>query len=163
MKKVILLVAVIATIFAKPGFAQNTPSQNILSSYYDIKNALVGTDAATASAKANDFVNALNTVDAKSLAAADQKTFAESKPQLIADAKHIADSKDAEHQRASFATLSANLFKLTKTVKLTDATVYYDYCPMKKAYWLSADAAIKNPYFGKQMLTCGKVSETLNK
>jgi hypothetical protein len=33
---------------------------------------------------------------------------------------------------------------------------------MKKAYWLSGDAAIKNPYFGSSMLTCGKVSTTIN-
>jgi len=46
-------------------------------------------------------------------------------------------------------------------VKLSDAPLYQQYCPMKKSYWLSKDAAIKNPYYGKQMLTCGKVSDTL--
>jgi hypothetical protein len=33
---------------------------------------------------------------------------------------------------------------------------------MKKSYWLSADEAIKNPYYGNMMLTCGKVSETIS-
>jgi len=32
---------------------------------------------------------------------------------------------------------------------------------MKKAYWLSSEAAIKNPYFGNAMLACGKITETL--
>jgi hypothetical protein len=32
---------------------------------------------------------------------------------------------------------------------------------MKKAYWLSPDKAIKNPYYGSAMLTCGKVTETI--
>jgi hypothetical protein len=32
---------------------------------------------------------------------------------------------------------------------------------MKKATWLSETNAIKNPYYGKQMLTCGKTTETL--
>jgi hypothetical protein len=32
---------------------------------------------------------------------------------------------------------------------------------MKKASWLSSEAAIKNPYFGSAMLTCGKVTATL--
>lgn len=38
--------------------------------------------------------------------------------------------------------------------------VYYQYCPMKKAYWLSMEKEIKNPYYGSSMLTCGKVIET---
>jgi len=33
---------------------------------------------------------------------------------------------------------------------------------MKKAVWLSNEKAIKNPYYGSQMLTCGKVVETIN-
>lgn len=163
MKKVLLLVALIATVFVKPGFAQAKPSSNLLASYYDIKDALVSTDASAAADKATAFIKAVGSADLKTLSQADQKVFAAAAPQLTADAKHMADSKDAERQRTYFATLSANLFKLTKTVKLTDSAVYYDYCPMKKSYWLSADAAIKNPYFGKQMLTCGKISETLNK
>jgi hypothetical protein len=32
---------------------------------------------------------------------------------------------------------------------------------MKKMYWLSSEAAIKNPYYGKMMLTCGSVTETI--
>jgi len=32
---------------------------------------------------------------------------------------------------------------------------------MKKAYWLSAEAKIKNPYFGNQMPDCGSVKNKL--
>lgn len=164
MKKVFLLVTLIAAVFAKSGYAQGNPSGNLLASYYDIKNALVSTDAGLASAKAGDFIKLVGEAKAPAeLSAADQKVYAAAVPQLIADAKHIAESKDAERQRTYFAGLSTKVYQLAKAVKLTDEAVYYDYCPMKKSYWLSADASIKNPYFGKQMLTCGKISETLNK
>jgi len=53
------------------------------------------------------------------------------------------------------------MYALAKAVKLTADPVYYTYCPMKKAYWLSSEPTIKNPYFGNAMLTCGKVEETL--
>ena len=53
------------------------------------------------------------------------------------------------------------MFALAKDVKLTDQPIYHAYCHMKKVYWLSAEAGIKNPYYGKTMLTCGKVTETL--
>jgi hypothetical protein len=50
---------------------------------------------------------------------------------------------------------------LAKAVKLSVQPVYQDYCPMKKAYWLSSEAAIKNPYYGSQMLSCGKINDTI--
>ena len=46
-----------------------------------------------------------------------------------------------------------------------DGETYLDHCPMandgKGANWLSREKNIKNPYYGKAMLTCGKVTETL--
>jgi hypothetical protein len=53
------------------------------------------------------------------------------------------------------------MFELVKGLKLNTNTLYEQYCPMKKATWLSESAAIKNPYYGSQMLTCGKTTETL--
>ena len=43
--------------------------------------------------------------------------------------------------------------------------VYYDHCPMyndgKGGDWISKESSIKNPFYGSQMLTCGKIVETL--
>lgn len=161
MKKIFLLVALIATVWIKPSFAQNSQTQTLLSSYYDIKNALVNSDAAAAGTKAADFTKALGSIDMKTMPAEEMNAFMGLQDKLAFDAKHISESKDIAHQREHFANFSANLFKLAKVVKLTKDPVYYDYCPMKKSYWLSDNATIKNPYFGKQMLTCGSVKETL--
>ena len=166
MKKIFLLVAIIATAFTQQLFAQDAKTSSLsalLPTYYDIKNALINSDATATASKAGDFLKAINGVDMKSLPAADKTALMSFQEKLAFDARHISESKDIAHQREHFANFSANFFKLAKAVKLTDQAVYYDYCPMKKSYWLSADAAIKNPYFGNQMLTCGKVSETLNK
>lgn len=165
MKKIFLLVAFIATGLTQQIFAQDAKSSSLsalLPSYYNVKNALISSDATTAAAKAGDFLKAINGVDMKSLPASDMTAFMTFQDKLAFDARRISESKDIDHQREHFANFSANFFKLAKAVKLTDRAVYYDYCPMKKSYWLSADAAIKNPYFGKQMPTCGKVTETLN-
>jgi len=53
------------------------------------------------------------------------------------------------------------MFAAVKALKLNTAIVYRTYCPMKKSYWLSEAAAIKNPYYGSEMLTCGEVKQTL--
>lgn len=165
MKRFLLLAVLFTALFARPASAQSTPSPALLSrllpSYYDIKNALINGDKQIGEATASEFLKALTEVDMKKLAPADMNAYMSFQDKLASDAKHISESKDLAHQREYFASLSSNFFKLAKAVKLTDQVVYYDYCPMKKSYWLSADAPIKNPYFGKQMLTCGKVSETL--
>jgi len=161
MKKIFLVVALIATVWIKPGFAQVSQAKALLTSYYDIKNALVNSDAALAASKASEFSKVLGNIDMKSMSEAEMTAFKSFQDKLAFDAEHISETKDISHQREHFANFSTNLFKLAKAVKLTKESVYYDYCPMKKSYWLSENAVIKNPYFGKQMLTCGAIKETL--
>ncbi|MBY0462850.1 MAG: DUF3347 domain-containing protein [Taibaiella sp.] len=161
MKKIFLVVALVAAAWIKPVFAQNSQTQSLLASYYDIKNALVNSDATLAASKASGFSKALGSMDMKSMPKEEMTAFMGLQDKLEFDAKHISETKEISHQREHFANFSTNLFKLAKAVKLTKEPVYYDYCPMKKSYWLSDNAAIKNPYFGKQMLTCGAIKETL--
>jgi len=80
---------------------------------------------------------------------------------LLKDANKIASGKDINQQRETFANFSNNMFIVAKAVKLSAEPVYQQYCPMKKAYWLSNETVIKNPYYGKQMLSCGNVSATI--
>ena len=156
MKKIFFIVAMFATAFVQKSFAQDstgTQSQ-LLHSYYNIKNALAAGNANAASISAEQFVKTTNGIDYKVISEGNINT-------LLKDATAISESKDLKNQRMHFANLSTNMFAVAKSVKLTDQLVYYTYCPMKKAYWLSNEAAIKNPYFGSAMPTCGKVVETL--
>ena len=165
MKKLLLLVVLFSAITTLHSFAQDstktTPLSQVLNSYYGIKNALVRTDAITASSKATEFVKAINDVDMKALPEADHNAFMAAQDKLKADAQTIVASNKIEAQRTAFSSLSNNIYILAKAAKLSTATVYQQYCPMKKMYWLSSEAAIKNPYYGNMMLTCGKVTETL--
>jgi hypothetical protein len=80
---------------------------------------------------------------------------------LLKDAGKIVESNDLAKQREVFSNFSDNLIAVAKAVKLSDKEIYLQYCPMKKASWLSSEKAIKNPYYGSSMLTCGTVKETL--
>ena len=133
----------------------------LLSLYYDVKNALVNADAATASAKAGELLNAINNMDVKSLSPNDKKAFTAVQNKLEYDARHISEVKELAHQREHFASLSKNMYALAKNAKLSGQPVYEQYCPMKDAYWLSNETAIKNPYYGSSMLACGEVKDTL--
>ncbi len=157
MKKLILMVAIFATAFVQKTFAQNTttpqPSE-LLISYYNIKDALVSSDADKAAANAEQFVKNINSISTETV-------HESNKDALLKDAGKISATKDIKKQREYFSTFSANMYALSKSVKLSPEPVYYQYCPMKKSYWLSSDKVIKNPYYGSAMLTCGKITETI--
>lgn len=161
--KYLITTGVLALTIIFSANAQKTSSalSPILSLYYEVKDALINSDAKTASARAGDFTKVINSIDLKTLPAAEQSVFTSLKDKLIADAKQVAENNDIEKQKSYFSSLSANIYSLAKAVKLTDQPVYQAYCPMKKAYWLSNEAAIKNPYYGKSMLTCGSVKDTI--
>ncbi|MEP7107159.1 MAG: DUF3347 domain-containing protein [Ferruginibacter sp.] len=158
MKKLISIVAILAIISTQKSIAQDTTSQTqisqILSLYYDIKDALVAGNASTTASKAEAFVKVANAIDYKIISEGNINI-------LIKDAGKISGTKDIKKQREYFANFSSNLAVVARAVKLTDKPVYYAYCPMKKAYWLSSEKAIKNPYYGSSMLTCGEVTETI--
>ena len=157
MKKLFFLVTLLAAINSHNTFGQDnlkTQPTQLLSIYYDIKDALVAGNSNTASVKAEEFVKAVNGVDTKIVNEA-------SRDALLKDATHISVSKDIKHQREHFAPFSDNMLALAKVVKLSADPVYQQYCPMKKASWLSSQQVIKNPYYGSAMLTCGKVTATL--
>lgn len=157
MKKIFFTVALFATAFAQYGIAQdNTKPQSplLLDSYYNLKDALVGSNAKAAATSAEEFIKAVN--------AADKEILKEdSRNALLNDAGVISKTNDIKVQREKFASLSTNMYTLAKTVKLSTEPVYQQYCPMKKASWLSNNKAVKNPYYGNAMLTCGSIKETL--
>ena len=158
MNKIFLFVAICATGFVQQAFAQNTSlpqSSELLASYYNIKDALVSGDADKAAVNAERFVKNINSPGAETI----QKTDKEA---LVKEANKIATTKDLKKQREYFSAFTANMYALAKSVKLSSDPVYYQYCPMKKAYWLSSEKEIKNPYYGNAMLSCGKVVETIN-
>ena len=136
----------------------------VFDNYFLLKDALVKTDGNTASAKGAVLFTALNAVEMGKLKMEELTVWMKVEKALKADAQHIKENKDTEDQRKSFISLSKNMYELIKAVKPAE-TVYYQFCPMandgKGANWLSKESAIKNPYYGSQMLTCGKIIETI--
>ena len=158
MKKILLLVVLFTTAFMQTIKAQDTADQNrlnqVLQSYYEVKDALVNGNSNAASANATAFIKNINGISYKLISEGNVNA-------LLKDAGAIADAKDIKKQREVFATFSTNMAELAKGLKLTGQPVYLQYCPMKKASWLSSEKSIKNPYYGSAMLTCGKVTETI--
>ena len=166
MKKLFLLLVLVATAYTQISFAQIVPKHpedttnqaqlsQLLNYYYQIKDALISGDPNTAAIQAEAFLKTANGISNRTISEGNRNA-------LVKDAGVISESKDLKKQREDFANLSTNMYALASSLKSTSEPIYYQYCPMKKAYWLSADQAIKNPYYGSAMLTCGKVVDTLN-
>lgn len=164
MKKSTILLYSIAIFTALPFIATSQANRqsfsSLLAKYYDVKNALVNSDANTASKSATGFSEQLKSIDIKNLPSNGQEVFNRTKGSLLKDANTIATGNDLSKQRFAFQSLSANLITLVKTFKPI-APVYIVFCPMKKASWLSAENGVKNPYYGSSMLTCGQITDTL--
>ena len=136
----------------------------VFDNYFAVKDALVKTDGNTASAKATALLSAINAVKMETLKTDEHTIWMKVLKNIKEDAEHIADTKDAKHQRDHFDTLSKNIYDLIKVSKQETPT-YYQFCPManngKGANWLSKENVVKNPYYGSMMLSCGKVTETI--
>ena len=84
--------------------------------------------------------------------------------QAAARATSLAGEKSLDGQRNKFVQLSEAMYAVAKA-NPPSSTLYYQHCPMynkgKGAYWLSMEKAIRNPYYGETMLTCGSVKESI--
>jgi hypothetical protein len=163
LKTVLLsLTLLVAFIAAKAQEVTATTSvNNVITAYLGVKNALITGNNNAAKSSARELLAAINTVPAKQFTPEQNTLWAAYTDKLQFDSRHISESAAIDHQREHFTSLSKNMFELVKGLKLNTNTLYEQYCPMKKATWLSESAAIKNPYYGNQMLTCGKTTETL--
>jgi copper chaperone CopZ len=136
----------------------------VFDNYFAVKDALVQTNGGRTSEKAKALLAAINAVKMDKLEKNVHVVWMKVLADLKKDAEYIANSKDAALQRNYFINLSNNMYALMKVSKY-EQPVYYQFCPMandgKGANWLSKENAVKNPYYGSEMLTCGKTVETI--
>lgn len=139
---------------------------DLLFDYYAVKNALVATNAARTDSTAKQMMASAEKMQAD-IAASKNEELLKYADTIVNENKNLLSAIDptCEKQRLPFSKISDALFTLLKKVELKNAGVYREFCPMafedKGAYWLSKESEIKNPYFGKKMLECGEVTDSL--
>ncbi|HCM76492.1 MAG TPA: efflux transporter periplasmic adaptor subunit [Cytophagales bacterium] len=138
----------------------------LLTPYLKIEEALVASDANSASAQTRAFNTALKDVDMGLVKGDAHVKWMEQLKNLEMATKLILSAKDIEIQRAAFSQLTNTLYSSIKTFGVQGLNAYYQFCPMafdnKGAFWISDVKEISNPYFGEKMLRCGETKETLN-
>lgn len=138
--------------------------KTIFENYFALKDALVKSDGKSASTAAKDLLVKINAIKMDKLSSEEHSVWMKVLSSLKSNTEKISATTSVEKQRITFMDLSAKLYDLLKVSKQENA-IYYQNCPMyndgKGANWLSKENAVKNPYYGSQMLTCGKTVETI--
>lgn len=148
--------------------AFTTSFNNVLNAYYNLKDAFVKSDTVAVNAAGTELKTLLDSLKLDEVQQKDTVAFSSisGRPgDAAAEITGMIAEKDLEKKRESFEMISGVFYDLLRSVRPGGVTAYYQYCPMafndKGAYWLSSADSIQNPYFGKKMLTCGEVKETL--
>ena len=138
--------------------------KTIFESYFALKEALIKSDGKLTATLAKDLLTNFNSVKMDKLSSEEHTVWMKVMSSIKSNSEKIAATTSIEKQRIVFMDLSANFYDLLKVSK-QDYSIYYQNCPMyndgKGANWLSKENAVKNPYYGSQMLTCGKTVETI--
>jgi len=159
IKTIIFLLLLTFTVQVKA--ADNPAIAHLIKAYLGIKDALVNDNSKAANAQAKQFTAAVAEVNSSALDAGQKAAWTKYAEKLRFNGEHIGESPSIDHQREHFASLSDDMYAVVKALKPGSMVLYYDYCPMKKKYWLSQSKTIANPYYGADMPDCGKVKETI--
>jgi hypothetical protein len=156
------------------GQATTASVTNILTAYYQLKDALVEYDTVAANKAATALVVAADSIDVKevtdSTLAATLQNFSGS---IASEAKAMVIETDLGEKKRSFSMISENLYPMLQSIQYNEKVIYHQMCPMafndnETAFWLSDNREVVNPYLGKKhpkyasgMLHCGEVKDSL--
>lgn len=134
---------------AKPqsvaGKPLRAPLPAVLDAYAKIQAALAGDNVEGVADAAKTIATALTDDPNKIL------------PAAITQAEALGKAKTITEARAAFKALNEILVRYLAKEKVQTGQYQVVYCDMAKATWLQTDKAVKNPYYGKSMLTCGQI------
>ncbi len=139
----------------------------MLRAYFSLKDALVATDGVQADEAASKLMSAAELFHSGMGAVPKKEELQKQLREVMSGSEAImaTGAEAVEDKRAKFSGVSDAVYQVAKLAELKGAGAYQQYCPMafndKGAYWLSDEEEIKNPYFGKKMLECGVVKDSL--
>lgn len=140
-------------------------TKEIVSIYLQLKNALTNDNSTDAASFGKTLEASFKNFNKSSLNDTQMKVFEDLEIDAKEHAEHIGENGgNISHQREHFELLSKDIYNLVKTFG-GGQVLYKDFCPMynngKGAFWISEIKEIKNPYYGKTMLTCGTIEEEI--
>lgn len=131
--------------------------KTIISLYLDLKQNLIVSDSVQAAKSAAGLAAALNTFKFKKLTLEEMNAATVTRGKLKTLALSIAATHHINTQRSAMNDLSEEMWTIIGKLMPEKTVLYEQKCPMAGKVWISDVKEIKNPYFPKNMLTCGEV------
>lgn len=146
----------------------NTSFEQLLNSYYALKDAFVKEDTTAISKNGSNLIAACDSLKLKELKI-DEAILATAKQtteNIASEVKGILGEKNIDEQRKDFHLVSNDIYSLIRTVRYDKQIIYFQHCSMafdnNGADWLSASNEIVNPYLPKKMLDCGTNKDSVD-
>jgi len=135
----------------------------IVKNYLAIKNSLAIDDSDAAADAGKALSETMAKTGMEKVSSDQMEAYMSIADDVKEHAEHIGDNGGKiEHQREHFVTLSKDMDDLIQLFG-TNQKLYLDFCPMADnnngAVWISETKEITNPYFGKDMATCGSIKK----
>ena len=132
----------------------------LLAQYFLLKDALVADNTWGASMAASRMLLSASTLDVQGLQPKHLALWTAFHKATRAPMDQISGASNIEVQRQHFKPLSTAFIQATAYIGAGPWHIYRHHCPMadqgRGADWLSLHSVIQNPYYGVQMLACGK-------
>ena len=146
--------------------AEKEKFQQIIEAYLNMKNLLVVDDLEKIDNSISVMKEKVNSVSWQLFKDGGKKAWKQHAELYNTKLDEMAHVEGLEEKRSYFNHISEIVYCSIKSFDLADEQkLYTAFCPMafngKGAYWISETKEIKNPYFGKMMLTCGNIKEKL--
>ena len=135
--------------------------KEITNNYLALKNNLLISDSLAVVKSAALLQQSLKNFRFKKLNLEQMNDATTKRKEIINLVAEVEATKNINKQRKIFEVLSVKFWDLAPKFKVADNTLYLQVCPMTNAVWLSDSKEIKNPYYPKNMLTCGAVKASL--
>lgn len=142
----------------------NQQMSDILDRYFDLKDALVESNAEKATSMAEQFLSESKQVDASSLDTGSSALWDSYSEVIISRSEELIPITNVDQQRYHFEYISESMIEMVEMFQPVGYEIYHQSCPMVRdgsADWLSREEQIANPYHGSRMMRCGEVIRRL--
>jgi Cu(I)/Ag(I) efflux system membrane fusion protein len=137
----------------------------IFTNYLAMKDALTNDNLETAKKSGSNLLKSVESVNMSLFTGESHNVWMGLSADLKKSLEHIEHFNTIEDLRKAFIQISNSVINLGITFNPNDKPLYVLHCPMANnnngADWLSSSKEVRNPYYGKSMLTCGEVSKEL--
>jgi hypothetical protein len=152
--------------------AFNTAFAQLMSEYFSMKDALVGSDTLKADQAAYALALRVDSLPLRQLKAdtAILLTAKSLAAGISGEARDFSSGPGIDGRRTAFNGLTNDLYNLIRTVRYDRETIYHIRCPMAfkdsgQGFWLSNTPTIVNPYLGNKdpkMASCGEINDSVD-